>query len=363
MRLKSAEQEENFQSPIRDSLARAKIFVTGAAGLVGFSLIKHLNAHHCRAVGAVRETSRTAPLLKVVEISDGRIELVTANLNDPASLIAGMRGCKAVVHTAATIDPNGQGKELRSVNVEGTRNALQAALSAGVEHFVHISSLAVITGEEDKYNVTEAEPLRYCREPYANSKIDAEKIVMAEAASGRIQVTALRPGFIYGPNERAWMPRLVDALRKGRALVVGDGSKQTNVIYVENLCRAIELALLNPLAYGQVYNLTDGEVVTKKQLFDTLSSGLSLPVASTYVPLVVARLLCDISAAAAPVAPAFLQPLLAQFSRPAFRLAAVNQGFDISKAERELGYVDRISFSEGMNRTLAAWRDNPVRLC
>ncbi|MFX4439393.1 SDR family oxidoreductase, partial [Acinetobacter baumannii] len=83
-----------------------------------------------------------------------------------------------VVHAAATIDANGQGKELRKVNVEGTQHVLNAAKMCGVKHFIHISSLSVITGEEDQFKVTEEEPLRRCREPYANSKIDAEEIVM-----------------------------------------------------------------------------------------------------------------------------------------------------------------------------------------
>jgi 2-alkyl-3-oxoalkanoate reductase len=336
----------------------AKIFVTGAGGLVGFHLIKALNAWHVQAVAAVRATTRTNHLLEQIELSQGRMQMVTADLADPAVLAAAMSGCNVVVHTAATIDANGQGADLRAINVQGTRNALQAAIVAGVRHFVHISSLAVITGEDDKYKVNEEEPLRFCREPYANSKIEAEQIVMNESARGRIQVTALRPGFIYGPHERAWMPRVIDALRKGRALIIGDGSKETNVIYVENVCQAIGLAVLNPVAFGQVYNLTDGERVTKKRLFDAISDGLDLPRATTHIPMPVARILCELSSLCAPIAPPLLQAFLARYSRPAFRLAAVNQGFDISKAERELGYIHRISFIDGMARTLAAWKSN-----
>ncbi len=337
--------------------ADAKVFVTGASGLVGLSLIKSLNAQRIRAVAAIRATTRVDQLREQIQLSQGRMQMVTADLADAEALRSTMRGCDAVVHAAATIDANGQGAGLRAVNVEGTRNALQAAIAAGVRHFVHISSLAVITGEEDKYNVTEEEPLRFCREPYANSKIEAEQIVMKEAARGRIQVTALRPGFIYGPNEGAWLPRLIDALRKGRVLIIGDGSKETNVIYVENLCQAIGLTLLNPVAFGQVYNLTDGERVTKKQLFDAISDGLNLPKANAHIPMTLARLITELSSLSAPIAPPFLQPFLARYSRPAFRLVAVNQGFDISKAERELGYTNRISFVDGMARTLATWNE------
>ena len=333
-----------------------RVFVTGASGLVGLQFIKYLNALQNPIVASVRATTNKGPLQAEAATSSGRLKIVTAELDDEVALAAAMFGCDVVVHAAATIDPNGQGKELRKVNVEGTQHVLNAAKKSNVKHFIHISSLSVITGEEDQFSVTEDEPLRRCREPYANSKIDAEEIVMAEANQKTINVTALRPGFIYGPNEQAWMPRVVDALKKGRALIIGDGSKETNVIYVENLCHAIRLAMLNSVAYGQVYNLTDGEKVTKKELFDAIADGSGVPRASIHVSKTIAKLLCEASSTLAPYAPPVMQQFLARYSRPAYRLAAVNQGFDIAKAERELNYVQRIPFREGMTRTLNAWK-------
>jgi len=57
-----------------------------------------------------------------------------------------------------------------------------------------------------------------------------------------------------------------------------------------------------------------------------------------------------------PYVPTYWKNKLARYSRAAFRLVAVNQGFDISKAERELGYIERIPFAEGMAKTLAVWK-------
>jgi nucleoside-diphosphate-sugar epimerase len=340
-----------------NELRNTRIFVTGASGLVGLDFIESLLADYGGfAVASVRASTKTEYLNQIAARYNGRLVFVTANLDDVESLCAGMQGCDAVVHAAATIDPNGNGKNLRAVNVQGTQNALNAAIKAGVKHFVHISSLSVITGEEDKFNVNEAEPLRHCREAYANSKIDAELIVMQECGKGNIEVTSLRPGFIYGPHEQAWLPRLMQALKAGRALVVGGGVKETNVIYVKNLTKAICLAVMNPVAYGQVYNLTDGQKITKKQLFDTVADELGLPRARIKVSVGIARLICEMSSFAAPWAPPVLEPILSRYSRPAFRLAAINQGFDITKAERELGYTDRIPFSVGMTETLQVWK-------
>lgn len=357
MQTVSPDTQSLDQQKSLNELRNRRIFVTGASGLVGLDFIESLLADYGGfAVASIRATTRTDHLKQIAAKYDGRLVFVTADLDDENSLYAGMQGCDVVVHAAATIDPNGNGKNLRAVNVQGTQNALNAAIKAGVKHFVHISSLSVITGEEDKYNVNEGEPLRHCREPYANSKIDAELIVMNESGKQGIEVTSLRPGFIYGPHEQAWLPRLMQALKAGRALVVGGGVKETNVIYVKNLTKAICLAVMNPVAYGQVYNLTDGQKVTKKQLFDTVADELGLPRARIKVSVGIARMICEMSSFAAPWAPPFLEPILSRYSRPAFRLAAINQGFDISKAERELGYTDRIPFSVGMSATLDAWK-------
>jgi 2-alkyl-3-oxoalkanoate reductase len=331
------------------------VFVTGASGLVGLNLVKYLCARGISTTALVRTTSRLDKLQSVCKDHPDRIKVVTGKLLETEALIETMRDHDVVVHAAALIAPYAESAKLDYVNVGGTRSAMQAAIAAGVTQFVHMSSLSVITGERDRYGTKEDEPLRYCKEAYANSKISAEKLVTSGEFDELINITVLRPGFIYGPNERAWLTRLINTLREGKGLLVARGAKETCVIYVENVCRAIESCLLNPVSYGQVYNLTDGQGITKKQLFDTICDGLGLPRVTTSIPVSVARLLVEAASISATVAPSRIRRRLEKFSRPAYRLAAVNQGFDISKAERELGYINRIPFSEGMQKTLAHW--------
>ena len=140
-------------------------------------------------------------------------------------------------------------------------------------------------------------------------------------------------------------------------MLIGGGVKETNVIYVGNLSTAIENAFLNPKAYGQAFNLTDGEKVTKKQLFDAIADGLGLPRVTKKIPVPVARFACELISSLAPLLPVEKQRGLARFSRAAFRLAGVNQGFSVKKAERDLNYVNRIPFKEGMARTLEYFKN------
>lgn len=333
---------------------KLRVFVTGSTGLVGSHAIQHLASSGHTIVALVRESGNTTRLDALKRTLGDRIQIVVSELHDCGRLSLLMRNCDAVVHAAACIDPHGDFERLHYVNVKGTDSVVRAAEQAGVRHLVHISSLSVIMGETDCFEVTEDTPLRECREAYANSKIAAERLVMSGSWKN-IKVTALRPGFIYGPNEKSWLPHLIKRLRAGTAMLVGNGSKETNLIYVGNLCRAIELALLNPVAYGQVYNLTDGERVSKRELFDTVCDGLSLRPVEVSIPLFVARALVEISSVLARLSPPSLRRRLCAFSRPALRLVALNQGFNISKAQRELGYTAANSFREAMGITLQSF--------
>jgi 2-alkyl-3-oxoalkanoate reductase len=327
-----------------------RIFVTGATGLVGLHVVKHLSRCGHEIVAAVRSTSKTDALDELA--SGGKVRIVTADVSEPEALVRGMIGCNIVVHCAGSVDMQAGRQAISDINVNGTRNVLKSAVKAGLQQFIHISSLSVITGQEDQFNVDETAPIRYSNEPYADSKVDAERIVRTEGQD--IETTILRPGFIYGPHERAWMPRLIANIKAGKAMLVDGGKRSTNVIYVENLARAVELAILNPRAYRQTYNLTDGKTPTKKELFDAICNGLDLPLVTKSVPRVVVKTACSVVALISPILSEEARKGLSRFSPGAYRLAAVNQGFSTAKAEEELGYtnLDLTPFNVGMAETL-----------
>jgi len=331
---------------------KAKVAVTGATGLVGSHLVQQLvnSGHYVLAM--IRSQANAQDLIELANNSHGQLKVVVVDVGDAAALKANFAGIEVVVHAAGRVDPYGSREEILATNFGGTKNALAAAKLVDVRQFIYVSSLSVITGQGDQYDVDEEAPLRLCGESYADSKVEAEQLVMSEVTGGLIKVTSLRPGFIYGPKERSWLPRIINSIATGQARLVDGGTKETNVIYIGNLVNAIEAAILNSKTFGQVYNLTDGEKVTKKQLFDTISAGLGLPYVTRTVPSLVYRGVCEVVSTFAPALPVKQQKNLAKFSRAAYRLAAVNQGFSIKKAERDLNYVNRIPFKKGMEMTL-----------
>ncbi len=329
-----------------------KIFVTGATGMVGLHIAQHMLEKGHQVTALVRRSSDTSKL----KILPGKLDIRTTELDNANNVGNLMKGHDVVIHCAGSVDPHATREEIFGVNVGATEIALRAAIDAGIKQFIHMSSLSVITGQEDQFNVDENAPLRTCGEAYADSKVEAEKLVISLAGTGHLRVTILRPGFIYGPGERAWMPRLIKNIASGKAMLIDGGKKETNVIYVGNLCKAAELALLNEKSFNRVYNLTDGQKVSKKDLFDAIADGLGLPRIKKTIPSAIARPVCEIVSNIAPMLSPEKRQELSRFSRAAYRLAGINQGFSIARAETELGYTNRVPFTEGMAKTLESFQ-------
>lgn len=339
-------------------MIKATVAVTGAAGLVGGHLVEYLAEKGYKVIAVMRSPSQASMFDRWADT--GKVEVRLADVTDREALCHAFEGADVVVHSAGSVDPYGSRDAIFNTNVNGTLNALAASRDSKARQFIHISSLSVITGQGDQYDVDESEPLKPCGEAYADSKVEAERAVM-QAGSDGFCVTALRPGFIYGPRERAWMPRLINSIATGKAMLIDGGTKETNVIYVGNLSRAVEGAILNDRAYGMVYNLTDGQGITKKRLFDAIADGLALPRVTKKIPGVVARSVCEIVSRIAPRLSTEKQKALSRYSRAAFRLAGVNQGFSIRRAEKDLGYTDRIPFDKGMMETLEHFKEERNR--
>jgi nucleoside-diphosphate-sugar epimerase len=166
-------------------------------------------------------------------------------------------GAHVVVHCAAMLHRATRAEAMR-VNVEGTRTVLEAALQAGCERVIHLSTVSAHAVEGHDV-VEEATPLRQAGDAYGESKARAEQVVWAMAAKG-LQVTVLRPPAILGVTPTAyWSVRLAYRIAAGDFALPGDGLATLPYVHVDNLIDAILLALRSDTAVGQAYNIIDGQ--------------------------------------------------------------------------------------------------------
>src|SRR5262249_18412208 len=120
---------------------------------------------------------------------------------------------------------------------------------------------------------------------YTRSKVEAEALALTYVAKHGLPLSIVRPGFIYGPRDRTVLPKLLTALRAGRFAYFGSGNQALNCIYVKNLVQGIVLAAETPQAIGEVFNLTDGQRVSKREFVGRVAELAGLPRPRRRIPL------------------------------------------------------------------------------
>jgi nucleoside-diphosphate-sugar epimerase len=281
------------------------VLVTGATGTVG-SVVAHRLAAEGMRVRAMARRS-IAP-------RDERIEPVIADLIDPAAVLEAVRGIEFTVHCAGSLSSDEN--ICRSVNVEGTRNLVEALVAVGCKRLVHISSISVYDMRTclDLSEETPlwSEPVR--THPYGRTKAEAERVVAASGHPAVIlrptPVLSLHPSSFWGPL----------ALERARAMN-GPVFSCTELpfVHVENLAEAVVLAVRTDCAVGQAYDVLDFHGSTD----------------------------------------AFLRAVAAAIGRPAARLSPNAPRMRVAgeRIRRELGYAPIDRFHE----FLAALSDSPRR--
>lgn len=322
-----------------------KVLVTGGGGFLGQAVVRGLLARG----HAVRVLNRSAyPKLEALGVECRRGDLADAEVVREAC-----RGCDAVVHVGARAGPGLYWPDFERANNRGARNVLAACLAEDVGVLVHTSSPSVVHAGGDIEGGDESlpYPARFPA-PYPASKAAAERQVLA-ANGPDIKTVALRPHLIWGPSDNHLLPRLVERNRAGR-LRLPAPEKLIDTVYIDNAAEAHLLALddLFGAAHsaGKPYFITNGEPLPVAEIMRRLLEAVGETPRIRRVPLAVAK------AAATLVEPIWRGLQLKSdppISRFMVEQLSTAHWFDISAAERDLGYRPRVSIDEGLRRLAA----------
>lgn len=315
----------------------ALILVTGGAGFIGSHLTQALVARGDRVRILDDFSSGTMDNLAALETgavqSGAPVEILKGDVVDRALCEQAMAGVDAVLHEAAQVSvPRSIEDPARSyeVNVQGTLQLLEAARSEGVERFVMAASSAAYGNSETlpKHEGMVPSPLS----PYASGKVAGEHLLRVYGECYGMKTVALRYFNVFGPRQADDSPYtgviaiFARELLAGRTpTIFGDGEQTRDFTFVDNVVAANLAALTVEAEPGAVINVGGGERISLNQLYRAMAAALG----GCPTPGYGSERAGDVRHSLA----------------------------SVERARKLLGYEPRVSWEEGLARTVAWYRD------
>jgi len=321
--------------------------ITGATGLLG----SHIAEKLVQAGEPVRALVR--PNSDISFLDSLGVQKAVGDITVPASLTEAMDGVSTVYHAAAQVGDWGPWSRFVAISIDGTVNMLNAARDAGVKRFLHVSSISAYGHPDgDGLVLDESAPLGvnlYKWSYYSRAKAEAERIAWEYYNRGDVALTVVKPSWLYGPRDRASMPRLIRAIRAGKGKLIGDGSNRLNLTYAGNQAEGCILAATSENAIGQAYNLSSDGEITQAQYFNKIAECVGARPITKKVPYKVAR------------GAAFFMELFGHLfhtkkpplvTRYAVWLMGRKCFFTSEKAREQLGWRATVGYDEGIERAV-----------
>lgn len=316
-------------------MARKRVLVTGGAGFISSTFVRHLLAATPYEVVTLDALTYAGNLENLADVlSHERLSFVHGDIRDPALVRQLVAEVDVIVNAAAeshvekSIEDGAS--EFVTTNVEGTQILLDAIRETPVERFILISSSEVY-GTAEYAPMDERHPLEP-RSPYAATKAGADRLVYSYFCTYGLPVTIVRPFNNYGPRQHPEkvIPRFVIQALQGEPLTIhGDGHASRDWLYVDDDAEAIEAIIAAPIetVAGETINVATGIDISVSDIADLVLDQLGKPRdLKVHVPE---------------------------------RLGQVDRHIgSTDKAERLVGWRAQTAFADGLERTVSWYRDN-----
>lgn len=259
-----------------------RILVTGGAGFIGANLARLLvnSGHRLRVLDDFSHGQRAY-------LAGLDVEIITGDILDTVTVETAVAGMETVIHLAAQtgVPSSLQDPHLDCrLNVTGTLNLLEASRHAGIERFVFASSNAPL-GRQPPPATEDKAPLPIS--PYGASKLAGEGYCLAYHGSFGLGTVVLRFANLYGPysaHKNSVVAKFFKDIRaSGRITIDGDGRQTRDFIYVGDLCRAVQAALVSPVS-GEIFQIAAGVETSILALAGLIQQIVGQPVAVDHQP-------------------------------------------------------------------------------
>lgn len=321
-----------------------KILITGATGFIGCRITKRLSQDSRFSVSAlVRNVSKAEGL------KDIGVEVIEADISKPSGLKEALQDKEVILHCAALMSNfDGEGrKTFYSVNAIGTKNLLDSLNPSLLKQFIYVSTAGVYGSTGDKA-VSEDAPYGANLSKYEWSKKEGELVALEYAREKRLPITIVRPSQVYGAGMSYGWPETIESIRQGRMFIPGRGDAAIHLLNVKDLVEAIVLVAGKAEAIGEIYNIAGPDILTIREIFDTIADllGVDKPKSLPYLPVYTISLFMNL-------VPYPLKNRRMRLITP-HRVAffARNHAYSIEKARRKLAFNPKVGVREGFKEMI-----------
>ncbi|GBD98058.1 3 beta-hydroxysteroid dehydrogenase/Delta 5--_4-isomerase [bacterium BMS3Abin07] len=241
------------------SLTGMRVLITGGTGFVGGRLVERLvMEQHANVRVMVRNYTNATRIARFP------IEMIKGDITNKDDVFQAAKDCKIIFHLAYGND--GSEENRRRVNVGGTKNIIEATLYNKVDRLIYLSTVMVY-GKKHEEEIDETYPRRYSGNHYADTKLDAENLVLESIKMHGLRASVIQPTTVYGPFAPVWTVNVLNQLKTGNIILVNDGDGICNAVYIDDLINAMILVATKDQAIAEVFLISGAIPVTWKTFF------------------------------------------------------------------------------------------------
>ncbi|MGE5357121.1 MAG: NAD-dependent epimerase/dehydratase family protein [Deltaproteobacteria bacterium] len=321
------------------------ILITGANGFIGSNLAKRLiNQGNC-VRGLVRRTSN-------LEFLNGtNIELSFGDITQIQEIEYAFDGIDKVYHVAGLAADWGPYKKFEEINFLGTKNVAMVSEKNNVKKLIYISTVA-FHGFGKTY-ANEESPISNKQIPYTKTKYLAEQWLWDFTKTAKLKVTAIRPGNVYGVNDRTFMLKYLDAMINGKFAEINNGKSLTCPIFIDNLIDIVIETGNSEIADNNAFIATDGLEIDWHTFNTKIAEEIGIKLPATSIPYLPAYVIAYIYY--------HLHSLLRLRSEPFLTPYRINNGgknyhFSIEKLKKYFDYQPSVPLDEAIKKTVEWYR-------
>lgn len=277
-------------------------------------------------------------------------EILWGDIRDPEVVDRAVRGTEVVIHLASNFRRAGSDEtEAFAINVEGTRNVMDACRKHGVRQLINCSTFGV-HGNVSQIPSNEESPFNPL-DRYQETKLIAEQESLRAWREEGLPVTVIRPGSMYGPGDLR-MLKLFRMVKKRSFVMIGDGKTYFHPAYVDDVTELFRLCLRNEKTFGETFIAAGDEYIPLNQLVGIVAEELGVPPPRLRLPI--APIMAMAHLCEKICAPFRVEPPL---HRRRVKFFTSNRAFSVEKARKFLGYQPRVSWREGARATIGWYQE------